>query len=163
MTTMREILDVSEVWVTTQEIERRLGLPPGRRSHIKIRSMCRHYAETGRMETRWSEGGGREYRASPSPRDSKASAPVERRVLAVLEGEMTTGEIAERSGRSTASAYSALVRLSRRGIVEAVASRPTSVWRRADGGGTAEETLCKGYTTVSEEAEECERDWRNEP
>ncbi len=130
MTTMAEVLDACGDWTTIPELESRLSIPSGHRAHSKIRSMCRSYAMTGRMESRWTEHG-TEYRAVPGARPSLAGGPMQTACYEALDGEMDTRRVAELAGVSVQRACAAMGRLRRRGLVEAVRTRPVAVWRRA--------------------------------
>ena len=182
MTTMREVLEAAPDWTTLREIEARVGSGPGRKAHDKIRSLCRNYVRTGRMESRWSEERGTEYRARERPRASLASAPLERRALRLMgDGPVTTRQMADMSGQTVRQAWDTMDRLRRRRLVERVRDRPRILWMRAEGsdrvpGGNAlqgdaggdgmrddEEDRSEEKPRPSKEAEELERDRRNEP
>jgi len=138
MTTMDEVLSAAEGWATIPEIESRLRIPPGHRAHSKLRNLCRSYAMTGRMESRWTEHG-TEYRAVPGSRPSLAGGPMQTACYEALDGEMDTRQIAEAVGFDVRRTQGCMDRLRRRGLVEAVRSRPVAVWRKTPSQTVSEE------------------------
>ena len=183
MPTMEEVLRACEGWTTPREASERVGVASKRLAnqlHLAVRR--------GWAESRFEDGRGTVYRAVPgweSLMEGRERAPMPPRpspvrsdILSVLAtGSKTTSEIAEALGRDPHTTATRLHRMRLQGLVESTPAGPQSVGRghqiihtlrktaysQEDPGMGDKDKSKEKPPYPSKEAEECEKDVRNEP
>lgn len=131
---MEEILCYCSDWRTPAQVESYLFDPPrGASMHKRVRTCLKYYATTGRMESRWEEGIGTQYRTVPDPKPPQRHGTVSERAFnALVRPDMATSQVAHDAGLTPKQARHALERLERRRLVRRGGWPTLVLWSRAE-------------------------------
>ena len=112
MTVTEQVLAMCADWMTITAVQEATGF---RRESVK--SAASNAVAQGRMESRWTDGVGTEYRATGKPLPRRRAPRLDATLTALAGGPKTAAEIAAESGCTRTTVCDALRRLESKGKV----------------------------------------------